>query len=166
MTSGRASDGAAAMQIEPAQRTRRYLRDPRRLSYPAGLGGTTARILLLDAKQEPPTHSIALTTRDPGRPPRCAGRHPGGYLRRLRRRYGRVEYFGRIEFTTGRGPRSGGARRIHGHYVVKGLAGVKCMEAEEIVRESWRRSLARHGSSFEAWRIEVAETTCARNGSA
>ena len=117
----------------------------------------TARILLLDAEQEPPTHSIALTTRDPATTAAMYRTASEAVFRRLRRRFGRVEYFGRIEFTTGRGPRSGGARRIHGHYVVKVLARVKCAEAEEIVRESWRRSLARHGSSFEAWRIEVAE---------
>jgi len=117
----------------------------------------TARILLLDAKQEPPTHCIALTTRDPATTAEMYRTASEAVFRRLRRRFGRVEYFGRIEFTTGRGPGSGGARRIHGHYVVKGLAGVACAEAEEIVRGSWRRSLARNGSSFEAWRIEVAE---------
>jgi hypothetical protein len=112
---------------------------------------------LLDAEREPPTHCIALTTRDPETTAEMYRTASEAVFRRLRRRFGRVEYFGRIEFTTGRGPRSGGARRIHGHYVVKGLAGVKCEEAEEIVRGSWRRSLARNGSSFEAWRIEVAE---------
>ena len=39
---------------------------------------------------------------------------------------------------------------------MKGLAGADCDEAEEVVRESWRRSLKRHGSSFEAWRVSVA----------
>jgi hypothetical protein len=117
----------------------------------------TARILLLDAQDEPPTHSITLTTRDPETTAEMYRTGSEAVFRRLRRRYGRVEYFGRIEFTTGRGPLSGGARRIHGHYVVKGLAGVACAEAGDVVRESWRRSLARNGSSFEAWRIEVAE---------
>lgn len=116
----------------------------------------TARILLLDAQSGPPRHCITLTTRDPNTTGEMYRRASEAVFRRLRRRYGRVEYFGRIEFTTGRGPRSGGARRIHGHYVVKGLAGVDSSEAAEIVRESWRRSLARNGSSFEAWRIEVA----------
>jgi hypothetical protein len=58
---------------------------------------------------------------------------------RLRRRYGRVEYFGFIEFTTGRGKRSGGHRRMHGHYLVK-LRDVEApdvLEVERLVRETW-----------------------------
>ena len=116
----------------------------------------TARLLMLDAEAEPPTHSITLTTRDPATTPAMYRAASEAVFLRLRRRYGRVEYFGRIEFTTGQAKRSGGRRRLHGHYVVKGLVGADCAEAEEVVRESWRRSLKRHGSSFEAWRVSVA----------
>ena len=117
----------------------------------------TARVLMVDAQVEAPTHSITLTTRDPATTPEMYRAGSEAVFRRLRRRYGRVEYFGRIEFTTGRSRLSNGRRRIHGHYVVKGLSGVDCVEAEELVRESWRGSLKRHGASYEAWRVSVAE---------
>ena len=64
---------------------------------------------MLDAQVEAPTHSLTLTTRDPTTTAAMYRAASEAVFLRLRRRYGRVEYFGRIEFTTGRAKRSGGA---------------------------------------------------------
>jgi len=114
-------------------------------------------MLMLDARVEAPSHCITLTTHDPETTATMYRKASEAVWLRLRRRYGRVEYYGRIEFTTGRAALSGGYRRMHGHYPIKGLGGVDCSEATEIVRETWRKSLARHGASYEAWWVEVAE---------
>lgn len=60
-------------------------------------------------------------------------------VQRLRRRYGRqVEYYGSVEFTTGKTETSGGYRRIHQHMVCKGLQGTDVLEVESLVRETWQ----------------------------
>lgn len=43
------------------------------------------------------------------------------FWRAFRRRWGAVEFCGFVEWTTGRGPRSGGIRRLHSHWLVKSL---------------------------------------------
>ncbi len=98
----------------------------------------TARALLLDARVEMPTICVTLTTRDPDTAPATYRDGSAVLIRRLRRRCGPVEYFGAIEFTTGSSERSGGHRRMHGHYLVKGLDPDKVDEIEVVVRETWR----------------------------
>jgi hypothetical protein len=104
---------------------------------------------VLDARIEAPTVCITLTTHDPDTSPATYRNGSARLFARLRRLYDRADYFGAIEFTTGRSERSGGRRRLHGHYLVKGLDPADVIEVERIVRESWRRSTG-------AWVVEVA----------
>jgi len=108
-----------------------------------------ARCLVLDARVEAPGYCLTLTTRDPDTAPATYRDGSRDVFRRLRRLYGRVEYFGAIEFTTGKAARSGGRRRMHGHYLLKGLDGVDVLDVEAKVRETW-------ATVTGAWRIEVA----------
>jgi hypothetical protein len=110
----------------------------------------TARCLVLDSERSMPTHCITLTTNDPATTA-ATYRHGSFVLfRRLRRLYGRVDYFGAIEFTTGRAARSGGYRRMHGHYLVKFPdANPDVLALEPIVRSSWEAVTG-------AYRVEVA----------
>jgi len=110
-----------------------------------------ARCLVLDARESAPGHCLTLTTVTP-----WEDLHPATYrdgslqvFRRLRRRFGPVEYFGAIEFTTGRARRSGGRRRLHGHYLVKGLGDADVLLVEQLVRETWARVTG-------AWVVEAA----------
>jgi hypothetical protein len=113
----------------------------------------TARLLLLDACLTAPTHAITLTTRQPWDQldPETYRQASAAVWKRLRRHYGRVEYCGMIEFTTGQAARSGGHRRMHGHYLVKfsDQEGVDVIEVERLVRETWEAVTG-------AYRIEVA----------
>jgi hypothetical protein len=70
-------------------------------------------------------------------------------FQRLRRRVGPLEYFAAVEFTTGRARRSGGHRRLHGHYLVK-ASGWDVVEVEKLVRDTWAKSTG-------AYIVEVAE---------
>jgi len=97
-----------------------------------------ARALTLDARLCAPAFAITLTTRDPSTNPAVYREASAAVWKRLRRHYGRVDYFGFIEFTTGRGARSGGHRRMHGHYLVKFRDGdPDVIECERLVRETW-----------------------------
>lgn len=110
-----------------------------------------ARVLLRDAESDPPAYAITLTTRDPSTSPATYRDASRNVWRRLRRRYGIVEYFGFIEFTTGRARASGGHRRMHGHYLVKVPDAVPdVLEAERLVRETWQQTTG-------AYVIEVAQ---------
>lgn len=86
---------------------------------------------------EAPTVCVTLTTRDPDLPARLYRDGSHYVFKSLRRRFGRVEFFGAIEFTTGRARRSGGRRRMHGHYLVKGIHQADVLDAETIVRRCW-----------------------------
>jgi hypothetical protein len=110
----------------------------------------TARVLLLDARDDPPTHALTLTTRDPDIHPETYRLGSAAVWKRLRRWAGEVDYFGSVEFTTGRARRSGGHRRMHGHYLVKGLGGEDVRLIEGLVRETW-------SAVTGAWVVEVAE---------
>jgi hypothetical protein len=72
-------------------------------------------------------------------------------IARLRRRYGRVEYFGMVEFTTGLAPTSGGERRMHSHNLLKfrDVEQPDVLEVERLVRETWEQTTG-------AYRVEVA----------
>lgn len=110
-----------------------------------------ARVLLNDAREDPPGFAITLTTRDPDTSPDTYRQGNKIVWRRLRRHYGRVDYFQHIEFTTGRGRRSGGRRRMHGHCLVKFRDTTPdVLDAERLVRESWE-------SVTGAYIVEVAQ---------
>jgi len=99
----------------------------------------TARVLLLDALVDPPTHGITLTTVDPFITAETFRLGVKSSVRRLRRRFGRqVEYYGSVEFTTGKAETSGGYRRIHEHLVTKGLQGSDVLEVESLLRQTWQ----------------------------
>jgi hypothetical protein len=104
---------------------------------------------VIDALHEMPTVCITLTTHDPATTPETYRNGSARLFARLRRLYGRVEYFGAIEFTTGKAAKSGGHRRMHGHYLVKGLPADRVLEIERTTRETWERVTG-------AYRIEVA----------
>ena len=108
-----------------------------------------ARCLVLDARVESPSVCITLTTADPDLPPSIYRDGSARLFARLRRLYGRVDYFGAIEFTTGKARRSGGRRRLHGHYLVKGLDQEHVLDVERITRETW-------STTTGAFVIEVA----------
>ena len=111
-----------------------------------------ARVLILDAQVDCPTHGMTLTTQDPDISPATFRNGVAAVFKRLRRRYGRsVEYFGMVEFTSGQGTHSGGRRRIHQHILLKGLpAHADVLDVGRDVRETWQASTG-------ATRVEVAE---------
>jgi hypothetical protein len=83
-----------------------------------------AGVLALDAREDDhrvPVAVLTLTTRDQ----LSAGQYRvavASFWRAFRKQWGRVEYCGFVEWTTGRGPRSGGVRRQHEHFLLKDLA--------------------------------------------
>jgi hypothetical protein len=93
-------------------------------------------MLYLDALHEAPGYGVTLTTAVPQFPGDVYRDACAVLWRRLRRRFGRVEYFSLVEFTTGRAARSGGHRRLHSHNLVKAELG-DVLEVEQIVRETW-----------------------------
>jgi hypothetical protein len=108
--------------------------------------------LVLDAREQSPTHCVTLTTVDPNTTAKAYREASAALWKRLRRLYGRVEYYGHIEWTTGTAARSGGLRRLHGHYLVKFLDSptVDVLDVERIVRETWETVTG-------AYRVEVAQ---------
>lgn len=110
----------------------------------------TARVIAEDAKQERPRYALTLTTRDPDTTAKQFARGCEAVWRALRREYGRVEYYGRIEFTTGRAKLSGGRRRIHVHFLVKGEF-ASAAKAEAIARRAWMNQ------NPGAWRVQLTE---------
>jgi hypothetical protein len=112
-----------------------------------------ARVLVLDARQEAPTHAMTLTSALPWDQldPAVFREGTAAVLKRLRRRYGRVEYFSAVEFTTGLAERSGGERRMHSHNLLKfrDASDVDVIDVERLVRETWRATTG-------AYVVEVA----------
>jgi hypothetical protein len=112
--------------------------------------------LLIDARVQLPSIVVTLTTVAPYREDRCRRlaetyRNASTQLwRSLRSEFGRgVEYFGSMEFTTGQAATSGGDRRLHGHYLVKGMDPAMCPAAQRSARKVWTRATG-------AWNVEVA----------
>lgn len=98
-----------------------------------------ARVLTNDANEgTAPTVAITLTTVDPSTDLATFRRGTRNVFRELRRRFGPVEFMQLIEFTTGRGARSGGHRRMHAHSLVKGIPADGLATAERITRQSWQ----------------------------
>lgn len=109
---------------------------------------------MIDARVKSPTHALTLTTRDPNTPGEVY-RDASAYVwKRLRRHFGEVDYFGSVEWTTGLGVRSGGLRRMHGHYLVKGLDDEDVRLIEGLTREAWEAATTNRGHG--AWVVEAA----------
>ncbi len=112
-------------------------------------------MLTLDAAEEAPRYLLTLTTVDPETTPEMFTLAGSYVWKALRRRYGRVEYYGRLEDTTGKAARSGGYRRLHSHNCVK-CDVLDVAEATELVRRAWAGALSSSGAEGRAWRVEFA----------
>ena len=112
----------------------------------------TARALVLDARQECPRYCMTLTTSQPWHEldPEVFRQGVAAVVKRLRRRFGRCDYFAAVEFTTGTAARSGGERRMHAHALLKMREGLDVVEVEKLVRETWERTTS-------AYVVEVAQ---------
>jgi hypothetical protein len=104
--------------------------DAERFGHPR-LGGTLTTV--------DPQHSMAAFRRDTEKA-----------IKALRGRVEGLQYLGMVEWTTGRGVRSGGARRVHQHLLLKGADPSLCDELESCLRDVWS---ARTGAS----RVELRE---------
>jgi hypothetical protein len=111
-----------------------------------------ARVLVLDAREDAPTHALTLTTHERWEQldPATFRNGMARVVARLRRRLGRCDYFGMVEFTTGRAATSGGHRRMHSHNLLKFGGAIDVLEVEQLVRDTWRASTG-------AYVVEVAE---------
>lgn len=111
-----------------------------------------ATCLFLDAREQQPALAITLTTATPWEQldPAVYRRASSQLWRELRARYGRVEYVGLIEFTTGQSERSRGRRFMHGHYLVKGIDPDQVLAVEALARRVWKRCTG-------AYIVEVSE---------
>lgn len=98
-----------------------------------------------------PGHVLTLTSRKPVTSAAEYRRACEFFWRAFRRRYGHVEYCGFVEWTTGEAPRSGGQRRLHSHWLVKGAEGLHgVVEVQAWASEQWRNLTG-------AWVVEFAE---------
>lgn len=105
-----------------------------------------------------PQAAVTLTSVDPDRDTsRRWSKDMEQVIRALRRRWPAVEYLGFMEWTSGRGPRSGGRRRPHSHLLVRGLPAEHAERAEKVVRQVWE---ARTGAHV----VEVAPLRAAEDG--
>jgi hypothetical protein len=100
-----------------------------------------ARILVIDARVDPPTVAMTLTTARPSTTSSEYRRACATLWKRLRREWGCAEYFAAVEFTTGLAERSGGHRRLHAHHLVKGLPVERVLAVEAVCREVMARAL-------------------------
>jgi hypothetical protein len=100
-----------------------------------------ARILVIDARVDAPAVAMTLTTARPGTTSSEYRRACATLWKRLRREWGRAEYFAAVEFTTGQAKRSGGHRRLHAHHLVKGLPVETVLAVEAVCREVMARAL-------------------------
>lgn len=97
-----------------------------------------AEMLALDALNgDAPTTLMVLTTRTA-----AVEQASFEYARKrltaeLRRCFGRVEYASLLEWTTGYGPRSGGLRRPHWNWMLKGIAESDYGQVRELIADVW-----------------------------
>lgn len=112
----------------------------------------TARTLMIDARVDPPTHALTLTTRDPDTPGHVYRDANRAVWQRLRRQGWPARYYGQIEWTTGKARTSGGFRRMHGHYLCKGIDDGDELLVEGLVRQTWKASTENAG--YWADRVE------------
>lgn len=97
-----------------------------------------AELLALDALAgEAPSVWAVLTTRSAEPDPAKFYKSREVVIRALRRRWPRCEYAALVEFTTGYGPRSGGARRPHWNLLLKGVPPEAVEQAREVIADVW-----------------------------
>lgn len=97
-----------------------------------------------------PGHVLTLTSREPVTDAGAYRDACAVFWRAFRRKWGHVEYCGFIEWTTGDGPRSGGHRRMHSHWLVKGLSSEQLELVEQWVSVEWAKLTG-------AWIVQLAE---------
>ncbi len=121
---------------------------PNKCAYCAFLAAVeNAVVVALDGERHgPPGVGMTLTTVDPQHDPGRFRRDVEQVIKAVRRIEPAAQYLGLMEWTTGRGRRSGGHRRMHQHLLVKGMEASPEVEAR--VRDVWE---ARTGAS----RVEV-----------
>lgn len=101
---------------------------------------------------EGPYAFLTVTTRDPDTPLSVFEAAFQAVVVRLRRRYGKqVQYYGTIEGTSGLRARDG-RRRMHGHFIVRGIPETEVGVAELLCRQTWEvstlQALGEGGRSF------------------
>jgi hypothetical protein len=120
-----------------------------------------ARMLALDAMEGNAPEIVAIV--GTGRPTTDPKPFYGGkreVMRALRKEFGRqVEYAGLCEFTTGKGPRSGGLRRPHWNLAIKGIAASEVDRAREIIVRVWCANVP--DAAPKAQYVEVLQDTAA-----
>lgn len=144
-----------------------------RCDYCAMLAAIEAALVLsIDAKLNCPTVGLTTTTRDPDFALDALRKAEQALWRQLRReaekeKRPRLEYCAFLEWTTGKGTRSGGHRRPHLHHLVKGMpVDHPLMEIVEIVDDYGRvhpkPRLELHVSEMwkrytkgDAWQVEA-----------
>lgn len=105
-----------------------------------------------------PRHGLTLTTRDPVTSPAAFRRDVEKTMKALRRLDPWLQYLGMVEFTSGRGARSGGHRRIHQHLLLKNV-NAPADDLEAVVQRVWEQ---RTGAS----RVELRELRSAGGATA
>jgi hypothetical protein len=99
-----------------------------------------SEMLALDALDgDAPQLYAVLTTRSDSPAPEDFYRAREYVLRELREVFPNVRYCAIVEFTTGRGPRSGGKRRPHWNLLLKGVPVDRFEDAERIIARTWCR---------------------------
>lgn len=117
-------------------------------------------VLQLDARENSaPTAVMTLTTVEVATRNAELRKSIEQVTRALRRLWPALEYCGFVEWTTGKGRHSGGRRRVHVHFLLKGLPSEELPLAELKVRDVW---FARTG----AHRVEVRELRVAGGATA
>lgn len=103
-----------------------------------------ALVVKLDAAEQLPEIGFTLTTRAARTPPEKFRRDVEKSFLALRRRWRDAQYLGQIEFTTGHGTRSGGARRIHQHGLLKGVDRGDVEAVADVLRDVWAARTGAH----------------------
>src|SRR4051812_13545167 len=97
-----------------------------------------SELLALDALAgDAPQVWAVLTTRSTSRTPADFYRSREQVIKALRRRWPGCEYAALVEFTTGYGPRSGGARRPHWNLLLKGIPADALDQARDVIVGVW-----------------------------
>jgi hypothetical protein len=98
----------------------------------------TSELLALDALHgSAPAVWVVLTTRSTDPDPASFYDSRRQLWRAVKRRWPDAEYAGLVEFTTGYGPRSGGARRPHWNLLVKGVPAGDVAALRQLVADVW-----------------------------
>ena len=97
-----------------------------------------AEVLALDALAgNAPAVWLVLTTRTATRDPKPFYESRRQVIRALQRRWPACEYAALVEFTTGYGPKSGGARRPHWNLLLKGIPADEHQAALDVASAVW-----------------------------